>query len=536
MRFNSRLLAGLTTVALATATIPSAAAQDMISDLQYPYAAPTSVPSDVFLGVGATAADANLNWVTAAGITGQSVQFAPAGTDIAKGEVVEATSTDQDINTTEDYKDRAKAITSYPVATHKATLTGLSENTDYTYRVGSEKDGWSEEFTFNTGTFGNEWGFTFIGDAQIYPDTLADDVAGWKKTIAAATADGKSNFILSAGDQSNYSNYQEHSGFISAPELRKYRTGVNMGNHEMVDPDAYYAMYNRPNVSDENYYFEYNNALVVSLDSNDWEDLEDDIAYLNDTIAAHGTDKDWIILTYHHSSFSQAYHQEDRQIKWWRDNMVPAISAAGVDLVLGGHDHIYTRSHLMNGYQPVDRDRKVVNGEVLYPKEGEVQYIAMNSSSGSKYYDFFDYKDLSDKWDEEFPLPTPEQSEQLKTNRDYTAKWDQDYQPDYMNVSVTPDKLTIKVTNTADGATVDEFSLAKSPAGTDVDGGDNGSAADKDGSAKGASFDGSSFGAGLLTAVIGLIASVGALAFAGFNGQIPGLDIKALAAKFGVKI
>ena len=83
---------------------------------------------------------------------------------------------------------------------------------------------------------------------------------------------------------------------------------MNNGNHDQYNYDAYNAMYPRPNQVDENYFFEYNNALFLSLDSNDYLDIDDDIAFLRDTVAAHGDDKDWIVLTYHHSTFSQAYH------------------------------------------------------------------------------------------------------------------------------------------------------------------------------------------------------------------------------------
>ena len=512
MSFNSRLLAGLTAVAMTTTLIPAAIAADL-PDREFAWPAPTAAPSAISLGVGADATAANLNWITEAGITGQSIQFAPKGTAVAEGTTVAATSKDVDINITENYKDRAPE-TYYPVAEHKAVITGLEEDTEYTYRVGSEASGWSEEFSFNTGTFGDEWQFTFVGDPQLYINKMDKNLPGWTNSITKATADGKSSFILSAGDQSNYSNYQEHAGFLQPAPMRSHRVAVNMGNHEMVDAETYHSMYNRPNVQDENYFFEYNNVLVISLDSNDWMDVNDDVAFLKDTVAKYGADKDWTILTYHHSSFSQAYHMEDDHIEYWRDNMVPEISAAGVDLVLGGHDHIYTRSHLMVGNHPVDRNRKVEMGEVLTPKEGEVQYIAMNSSSGSKFYDFFDFMVQNDEGTEGID---PAKTEADKTVRDYTAKWEQDYSQDYMTINVSPEKLAIKVTDALTGDVEDEFSLAKAAAE------DKGDKSD------------SSSTAGIIAAVLGVLAAIGGVAFAGLNGMIPGVDVKGMAAQFGVK-
>ena len=56
------------------------------------------------------------------------------------------------------------------------------------------------------------------------------------------------------------------------------------------------------------------------------------------------------------------------------------MKAENVDLVLSGHDHIYTRSHLMDGMEPVisEEGRK---------REGETLYLTLGSSTGSKYYD-----------------------------------------------------------------------------------------------------------------------------------------------------
>ncbi|QNP94886.1 metallophosphoesterase [Corynebacterium wankanglinii] len=216
----------------------------------------------------------------------------------------------------------------------------------------TDKDGWSKEYTFNTGTFGDKWNFLVFGDPQLYSTKdLAKQTAGWNNTVTQATKRfPESSFLLSVGDQANHSALQEHGGFISPDPMRAHRTVVTMGNHDYYHAPSYEAMYNRPNVEDENYWFTYNNALVINMDTNDWEDFDDDAAFLRKVVKEQGTDKDWVTLTYHHSTFSQAYHQEDRGIQYWRERMTPVISELDVDLVLGGHDHIYTRSHLMNGY------------------------------------------------------------------------------------------------------------------------------------------------------------------------------------------
>jgi len=214
---------------------------------------------------------------------------------------------------------------------------------------------------------------------------------------------------------------------MSPDAVREYRTVVNMGNHDRYHAPTYEAVYNRPNIEDENYWFTYNNALFVSLDSNDWKDFDDDVAFLRKVVKEQGADKDWVILTYHHATFSQAYHQEDRSIMYWRERMTPVFSELDVDLVLGGHDHIYTRSYLMEGHNPVDTGREAKIGETVAKQPGQVQYVTSNSASGSKYYQFFDFKKGERDEDTKHEFG---QTVNDKTIRTYTAFWEpQDPKP-----------------------------------------------------------------------------------------------------------
>ena len=76
-----------------------------------------------------------------------------------------------------------------------------------------------------------------------------------------------------------------------------------------------------------------------------------------------------------------------------------------IDLVLAGHDHSYTRTHLMDGTTPVlpegdgagaaaeyaaTPDTNPDDGhDIVHPKDGQVIYITANSSSGSKFESTF---------------------------------------------------------------------------------------------------------------------------------------------------
>lgn len=518
---RSRFLAITAASSLVASTLVAPAAfadvdatNDYIAaNFKNPFTLPTNAPQDVVLQAGATESSVLLNWITAAGVDGQAVRIKENG---GETKTIDAKSTDSKVTVTEGkIKDPEVEPVWATVANHKAGIDGLKENTEYTYSVGSDKDGWSKEYTFNTGTFGDKWNFLVFGDPQLYSTKdLAKQTAGWNNTVTQATKRfPESSFLLSVGDQANHSALQEHGGFISPDPMRAHRTVVTMGNHDYYHAPSYEAVYNRPNVEDENYWFTYNNALVINMDTNDWEDFDDDAAFLRKVVKEQGTDKDWVILTYHHSTFSQAYHQEDRGIQYWRERMTPVISELDVDLVLGGHDHIYTRSHLMNGYTPVDSGRVAQKGETLEKKKGETQYVTANSASGSKYYQFFDFK--TGVRDEDVK-ETFDQTVKEKTIRDYTAVWNQNEVPDYTNVEVTPEGLTVTTYDTGNGDVVDAFTLkhAKEEAPAEQPSQESSDSAE-DGSSKGA----------VIGIVIAIIAALAAAGGAAYMGLIPGVQL-----------
>lgn len=121
-----------------------------------------------------------------------------------------------------------------------------------------------------------------------------------------------------------------------------------------------------------------------------------------------------------------------------------------VDAVLGGHDHIYTRTHLMNGLNPVEAEAK--RGDVLEPNDGEVLYLTTTTAGGGKYYDF------QGEDGKKYPKA---RFETIDTTLQHpsTALWRQDYTEDYMKVDVTGDKLTFTTYNATDPSVVDKVSL-----------------------------------------------------------------------------
>ena len=66
------------------------------------------------------------------------------------------------------------------------------------------------------------------------------------------------------------------------------------------------------------------------------------------------TKQQWLIVVSHHPPYTKGSHDSDNKrdsrgrLTMVRENILPILEKAGVDLVLSGHSHMYERSDLMN--------------------------------------------------------------------------------------------------------------------------------------------------------------------------------------------
>jgi hypothetical protein len=99
------------------------------------------------------------------------------------------------------------------------------------------------------------------------------------------------------------------------------------------------------------YSFDYGPAHFISLNSHD-EDRRPTsrmAQWLKRDLAQ--TRAQWLIAFFHQAPYSKGSHDSDREKEMiqMRTYIVPILEAAGVDLVLAGHSHIYERSMLVDG-------------------------------------------------------------------------------------------------------------------------------------------------------------------------------------------
>jgi len=220
--------------------------------------------------------------------------------------------------------------------------------------------------------------FSFLasGDPQLGAGGLESDRAGWLGSLANATnAWDNLAFLITAGDQvnTNKNEAQLEAFFVPVAEI-----GIPLaptpGNH---DPDILEGL-GMPNQDrGGNYWYTYGDALFLHLNTNYSAGSFTRAFLLLCNAARANRDARWRIVTYHHTFYSTS----ERAVSPGLDILIPrAVYSAlfclfNIDLVLTGHDHVYTRTVPMR---------------FLFPAASGTTYLTMNSGSGSKYYNIVD--------------------------------------------------------------------------------------------------------------------------------------------------
>lgn len=185
-----------------------------------------------------------------------------------------------------------------------------------------------------------------------------------------AVGERSPDLFIHVGDMA-YSDGEDHefqANFfdVYAETLRHSVIWPALGNHEGRTSNSanqsgpYFNSYFLPSGGEaggvpsgtEAYYsFDYANIHFVVLDSHQSSRATDGAMLTWLAQDLDSTDQDWLIAFWHHPPYSMGSHHSDqeRRLIQMRERALPLLEAAGVDLVLSGHSHIYERSHLLNG-------------------------------------------------------------------------------------------------------------------------------------------------------------------------------------------
>jgi hypothetical protein len=403
---GAALLAGASFMGTSTATAAATTPTTNIS---------TGAPIHILLGVGATESQRIASWYFPSNVA-QSVEIQK--TDSMTGGVFTDAKTtipaSANPNTAADSSTVDSSTKTIPGITNEAgyvnahaVIDGLEANQQYTYRVGAaDGSAWSTPYTFTTKSFTGDFDFLFFGDPQIGSSGFVDDDgAGWADTLKYATTKEKNaELLVSGGDQVENANneYQWGAFADSSDVLKRYPWASTIGNHDVGGksyeqhnqlpnslkvPDFYPGGNTTAN-SGGDYWYMYKGVLFIDINSNAYAGGSDaaHVNYVRDVITRHGDDAKWTALVYHHSIYSPADHANDKDNQQRRFDFTRAFSDMGVDIVLQGHDHSYSRSYaIKNGKKANPAEQP--GADEVFAGPGGVIYLTANSASGSKYYD-----------------------------------------------------------------------------------------------------------------------------------------------------
>lgn len=376
---------------------------------------------------------------------------------------------------------------------NKITARGLKEGTTYYYTYQKDENTWSDPAAY-TPAAKDSYNFLFVGDPQVgssnemkgsdseafynaQSNAVMNDAFNWNNTLNKANhmTDGKIAFIMSAGDQIQTTKKKapgkkasiseiEYTGFLSPGLLKNIPLASTVGNHDADNPNYTYhfnpanmSTLGTNNVTGGDYYFTYGDVLYLDLNAQNSNVAEHE-TFIKQAIAKNPSAK-WKIAIVHQDIYGSAEHSNEPDITNLRYQLVPYFEENGIDLVLSGHDHAYSRTKILKGGhssdnydqndfedelkkdldagdQPADRTvaPENIKEDSIDPKDqayltylksvfdedaiqnidaksdtvinpNGIMYVTAGSSSGSKYYDLVPRQQsyIANRWQEDVP-------------------------------------------------------------------------------------------------------------------------------------
>lgn len=305
------------------------------------------VPDNIVLvPAGDMATSLSISWRTSNAIADGVVQFQ----ENIWGEPVETLAVLTKLTSVELKEDKT-------IHCYSATLTNLTPETAYTYRVGSKEGNiWSDYATFTTAPESPaSFSFVYMADTQINPRRVGILLNEADRMHPEAAFYMISGDIVDQGDRRNL--WDEFLKSVGNLFSRKPFAPA-MGNHDQGDRNfgsiifnTYFNPENREiNRNDrvENYSFRYGTAYFIVINQ---FDVAGQTQWLEDELkTADAAGMKFKIVMFHHPVYNPKKRRSNAPAqKQW----VPLFDKYKVDLVLAGHDHSYLRSKPLKTGKPV---------------------------------------------------------------------------------------------------------------------------------------------------------------------------------------
>ena len=263
-----------------------------------------------------------------------------------------------------------------------ATLSGLEPDTRYRFKIvtdGKSKKKTARESdvrTFRTAGQKGSWNFVAFTDFQHRENPVTLPLIEMMKEMA-----GTPDLMLCSGDMVDVAgNEYEWTYLLDNETFKDFVYAASPGDHAYWACDKVnggYPQYDQPHTFNHlfhfpqngaatslnsSYYFYYNNVLFVALDMNNSDvaagpRFDEEVQWFETTLNRLQGTYQYLVVFEHKSVFGSEIVDEV-VAKKLRPQWFPVFQKYKVDLVLSGHDHIYSRTYALDGDQPAEDPAK----------------------------------------------------------------------------------------------------------------------------------------------------------------------------------
>jgi predicted phosphodiesterase len=277
---------------------------------------------------------------------------------------------------------------------HGIPVTGLKPNTNYEYTVGEGVN--TTSGTFKTAPVKgskDSFKFAYLADTQV---ANATDAKALGATLEEVSKMKDLSFVYFAGDITNTSTdesqwellFNNSGAFPNGGQnmFAKSSISVIQGNH---DNNTMNRHINAP-AQEGNivYSYDYGPAKFIMLNLEtaryDATARAKQAEMVRAKVAEAKAAGQWTVVGFHKSLYTGASHITDSDIIEARKYWAPILSELDVDMVLQGHDHVYSRG-FVNAEGENANPTKNSNGKVEDPKNAPL-YMVGGHAGGLKWY------------------------------------------------------------------------------------------------------------------------------------------------------
>ena len=236
-------------------------------------------------------------------------------------------------------------------------ITGLEKGKTYYYVC---SDGTTDTKVNSFKTVGENENFSamYVSDIHISGDDYTNeeylgDVKLWNDVLVEATQRENLSLILSGGDNATEGRPSEYYGLFYPTQVKSIPFAMAIGNHD-VKRYTYDTIANYPNAKlnglsksliHGDYYFTKGNALFLVIDSTN-SSAADHYSFVKNAVKEN-PDAKWRIMVFHHDLYGGHIESRESENALIRLLLTPIIDKFQIDLVLTGHSHCFSRSHVI---------------------------------------------------------------------------------------------------------------------------------------------------------------------------------------------